>query len=382
MRTKTPSARQRREAPSRRFLASRRPIVRPREGKGALVLLGILALAACASAWFWIAQERSPAPLPALDRAVPVESTASAAPQADATPLESASRDEIDPHADHPPLVRPVVFDGRGAIRGRVIAPPGVTLPEHFQVVVEPARFTVGSERAERREVEASAAAPEFAFEDLPQAGYRVYAKARGMSSRITEVALVKNSSEIYKIIELRDAGFVDGSVRDAAGNLPEGLCVTLDDLLTGDRLQTRTDAAGMWHIDGVQASRYRVLFGYPEQPLVPAEELDFSGAFLHYPDRTIPETASVILRVVDEWSDPLVDAQIRGWGVAAGPFDLRTGPNGIARVPFLRAGAYHLEIEHETGRKGKTTIRLAGDERERVYQIVCRTPEADARIR
>ena len=192
----------------------------------------------------------------------------------------------------------------------------------------------------------------------------------------------MKNSSEIYKILELRAAGFVDGTVRDAAGNFAEDLCVTLDDVLTGDRFQTRTDAAGAWHIDGVQASRYRVLFGYPEQPLVQPEELDFSGESLRYPDRTIPETASVILRIVDEWSEPLVDAQIRGWGAAAGPFDLRTGINGIARVAYLKPGAYHLEIEHDTGRKGKTTIRLAGDERDRIYQVVCRKPEADVHIR
>ncbi len=347
------------------------------------MLIGILALAAIVSAWMWLAEERMAPVRPALD-IVPakVEAPASSELQGEPVALDEQRDALVEGRGEHPPLVRPLLFDGQGAIRGRVIAPPGVVLPEHFQVVVEPAHFTAGSALAVRREVEVTGSAPDFAFEDLPQAGYRVYAKATGMSSRISEVALVKHSSEIYKILELRAAGFVDGSIRDAAGNLPEGLTVTFDDVLTGDRLQTQTDVAGGWRMDGVQASRYRVMFGHPQRPILPPEELDFAGASLHYPDRTIPVTASLVLRIVDELSEPLVDAQVRGWGTAAGPFDLRSGTNGIARVAYLLAGAYHVEIEHESGRKGKTTIQVAGEERDRIYQIVCRLPEADVRLR
>ena len=61
-------------------------------------------------------------------------------------------------------------------------------------------------------------AAPDFAIEDLPQAGYRVYAKAPAMNSRISEVMLVKGSSEVYKILELRPASSLDGAIRDEEG--------------------------------------------------------------------------------------------------------------------------------------------------------------------
>lgn len=352
-----------------------------RSGRTAVVLLAALLLALVALVFLWNGRggeggergARIPGP----------SSETGAEPSSDA-PLPSAEqRTAEDPVQDeHAPVVRPLVFDGRGAIRGLVVTPPGVALPERFLVVVEPARYMEGGARAERREVEVTGAAPEFAIEDLPQAGYRVYAKAAGMNSRISEVALVKGSSEVYKVLELRAAGHVDGAVRDEAGAPAADLQVTLDDLITGERMQTKTDLSGVWRLEGVRDSRYRLRFGHPERPLLPPEELDFKGSSLQYPDRTIPVTASVVLRIVDERSEPLIDARIRGWGNAAGPFDLHSEQNGIARAAYLLPGQYIIEVEHESGRKGKTTIQIEGEERDRIYQIVCRPPGLDARLR
>lgn len=271
----------------------------------------------------------------------------------------------------HRPTTWPKVYDGTGTIRGRVQFPPGTSMPPRWTVVVGPGQLVEGRDRAVQREQEFEGTDTEFVFEDLPHAGYRVHAEAAGMNSLASEILLVRGSDNVYKTIELRPAGFLDGSVIDAAGGPVEGLLVTLRGETSGEVLETLTSAAGIFRFPTVRDGYYEVVLGNPNAPLVPPRELAFSGSSLQFPQQTIPVTGAAEVYAVGPEDEPLVDALVRGYGPTS--FETRTDERGGALVRFLPPGEYGVSVTTDSGASGKATLLVADTEVRARLDVACR---------
>jgi hypothetical protein len=284
-------------------------------------------------------------------------------------------------------------FEGTGSIRGHVFTPPGVPFPESWRLVVEPSFYLEGKEHAVRRVLDFTGLEREFTVPDLPLGGYRVFATAGGLECPPHEVPVFRSvradgrtvspTEHPYVMVELLPAGFVDGIVRDEAGLAVGGLPVTLENVDSRVRIATETQPDGTYLIEPVLAAEYRIYFGDPERPLIPAESILFARSggssenaprpSLRYPDRVVPRTASILIVVVDEIPARVPDAEIKGFGNVGGLLEARTDANGEARLRYLPPGRYHLSVTHRSGRRGKTDFELAGDERDKLIEIMCK---------
>lgn len=284
-------------------------------------------------------------------------------------------------------------FDGTGSIRGRVFTPPGIQFPESWRLVVEPSLYLEGKAHAVRRVLDFTGDEREFTMPDLPLGGYRVFATAADLECPPHDVLVYRSvrpdgrtvspTEHPYVTIELLPAGFVDGIVHDEAGRAVEGLPVTLENVDSGERLATATQPSGMYLLEPVLSGEYRIYFGDPERPLIPAESLLFARSggssenaprpSLRYPDRVVPRTASVLIVVVDEIPARVPGAEIKGFGNVGGLIEATTDANGEARLRYLPPGRYHLNVTHRSGRRGKADFELAGDERDKVIEIMCK---------
>lgn len=272
-------------------------------------------------------------------------------------------------------------FEGTGTLIGSVEVAGGGPYPEHWTLVIEPTKFALGGDIAARRVIEMAGGQRTFEEHDLPLGGYRVSVEAAGLTSRPQEVMLYKikgqehlpGKSRVLVTLQFQRTGFIDGAILDADGAIVEDLLVTLTNLATQETRETATSPAGVWRLEDIRAGRYRITFGNPARPLVPAEEFTFTGSEQRRPLCTVPVTSSIRFRVVDGMGRVLPDAKVRGVGTGGGTVDVITGPNGEALARFLLPGSYNVRVSDPEQHSGKLSFHLEGNEVEQLMEIPCR---------
>jgi len=317
----------------------------------------------------------------------PSEAAAPAVPPEDGelvarAPLEGelAPRTSLEIGRDFPWKTAPKSFDGTCTISGTVDVAGDLPFPERWTLVIEPSVFGMGRERAERRTVEMRGGERTFEERDLPMGGYRVSAQADGMNCPPQEVLLFRLADQpqlsgkdhAHLRLQLARAGFVDGSVLDVDGRPVEGLAVTLEDRHDRSRRTVRTGPAGIWRVDDLRDGAYRVLFGPPDRPLIPAEDLGFVGPSHRFPDRVVPRLFAFEVRVLDDGGRPLAAASVRAVGQPLGVVDATTEPDGIARVTHAPAGRYQLRVAAEGGWNGSRIVEIGEAQAGSVIEVRC----------
>lgn len=264
---------------------------------------------------------------------------------------------------------KPKVFRGRAAIHVEILLGKDVTMPARWQLVIEPAQYSEGRDRAIRKIIDYTAAERIVHVEDLPQAGYRISARAPGLNCVPREEILFEGRSEISMSLRLTPAGQMDGNVVDENGIPCDGLAITIESFHTTERWTTHADGAGNYYFKGVLDGEYYVYFGNPQKPLIKRESMQFVAPILSYPRRRMPVTAIAEFTIQDEIGNPIPQAHITGHGGTA--IDTVTDDEGRALVRFLPQGRYSVRIEHASGRKGNQKFTLIAGQTNAV-QIIC----------
>jgi len=270
-------------------------------------------------------------------------------------------------------------FDGHGQLQGIVEAVGGATFPDRWKLVIEPSKFGTGREHADTRIREFEGNERTFVEVDLPLGGYTVSAVAEGLNSRPQEVLLFAlpgtptgGKMQAHLILHLTPTGFIDGSVRDAAGAPVGDLPVFLEDTSDKSVRETNTTAAGIWRFDDLRDGRYRLRYGSMERPLIPPRDFTFSAPQRQLTEDEVPVTASVAFHVFDEDGLVVMDARVRGFGRPGGQVVATSGPDGVAVARFLPAGRYQVKADHMQDRlEGKANFELEGDETLQPVQVV-----------
>lgn len=251
-------------------------------------------------------------------------------------------------------------FDGRGIVRGEVVAQSGAAMPERWTLLLEPHPWLEGSQRAETRRIEFEHGETTFRVDDLPLGGYLVRAVTSDLNDLPASVLLVRGSPDQFVTLALRPSGLLDGSVLDAAGRPAEGLDVTLESIETHKRSTVTTDAAGFFLFRNVQDGEYELLFGRPDSPLLPAEKLAFRAPSLRFPTRTLPGTGTLKLTVVDLSLRPQPRARISGSAPGGSSVDVFADHLGRATSRHVLPGHYVLDVTSEDGLEGHASLDLA----------------------
>jgi len=326
-----------------------------RSGKGALVVL-VAALALSMAAWLGFREKDGTdvppvGPEPTKEPEVPEVYDPGA-------PIAVDVRTPGDEISSSP---KPKVFRGRAAIHVEILMARGLEFPKRWQLVIEPAQHSEGRDRAIRKVIDYTDAERIVHVEDLPQAGYRISARAPGLNCVPREEILFEGRAEISMMLKLTPAGQMDGNVFDENGVPCEGLAITIESMFTQERWLTHADAAGNYYFKGVLDGEYWVFFGSPNKPLIPRESMQFAAPLLSYPRRRMPVTAVAEFIIRDELGNPIPQAHITGHG--GGPIDTVTDEEGRALVRFLPQGRYNVRVEHSSGRKGNQKFTLIAGE-------------------
>jgi hypothetical protein len=333
--------------------------------RGALrtgVLLAIVCAACLAGAIALVIELSSDRAAIANDVATTEARAARSEPRAlDSTDLGSAEDppDTAAPRASIAVPVPPPDFEGRGVLRGRLTAEPGLAVPERWRLLVSPNTFLRGHERAESRTIEFTHGETSFRVDDLPLGGYAVRAQAGALNCLPVSVLLVRGAENQFVSLVLAPSGYVQGSVLDANDRPAEGVPVTLEASSTRARRTLETDVAGGYRFDDVTDGEYTLYFGRPEAPLVPPVSLAFTAPSLTVTERKLPATGIAEVWTRDELGTPLPDAVISGFSAHAGVIDARTGRNGSVIVRHLPAGRYRLHARLEDGRSGTAVANI-----------------------
>jgi hypothetical protein len=334
-------------------------------------LLVVLALAACVVVGIalWLGGETR-APAAAIPDAPAPRTAAPAIEPVERSP-DSAARVQSAANATDPAGQ----FDGRGAIRGEILVRGGARVPDRWTLIVGPHPWLEGHDRAESRRVEFEHGETQFAVEGLPLGGYLVRAQAGAQNCVPGNVLLVRDSADVFVSLLLTPSGFIDGGVIDADGRPAEGLDVTLDAIATHERATISTDAAGAFVFRDVLDGEYRLSFGRPDSPLVPAQALVFQAPSLRFPTRTLPPTGALKFTVTDVRMRPMPRAHISGSATGSGTVDTFTDTVGIAHARFLPLGHYRIDARSEEGFEASASIDLqAGKELPLVMVVQDRT--------
>jgi hypothetical protein len=258
---------------------------------------------------------------------------------------------------------------GRGTIRGRITAVPGLELPKAWTLIVEPHPYLQGRERAVTRRIEFANGEQEFKLEGLPLAGYSVRARAPGLNDVTCNALLVPGSSDVFVSPQFRRAGFVDGTVLEPDGAPAEGVSVTLSSDTTHARSSAVTDASGAFVIANVADDNYTLFIGSPESPLVKPDALSFSAPSMRCPTRTLPETGSLRVTALEPQGRALSDVAVQGFSQSGGALSTTTDAHGSAIVRHLLPGRYRVDARIDDGRRAGAWAEVAA-KRETVVQL------------
>ncbi len=328
--------------------------------RGLLIILALLALACVSLFWFQDSADPAAAPLQPeqpIIAGVPTRPVFTLAQDQAPDSASNSERSTAGPEA--PPT--PVVFDGKGTIRGRLHMAPGTDYPKSWTLIIEPSRTLNGKELAVRRVSEHAGDDIDFEVSGLPQAGYVVRATAAGMNSTEVNVLLAVGREQHFVTLKLKPAGFLDGGVTNSKGEPLEGVPVVLESTSTHVRLETETNAAGNYIFREVLDGEYLIYFGSPDNPLLPAQSVLFSAPSLRFPTRKLPHDGALTVTVVDDRGVALEGARIRGFGPPGGALDSLTDTAGVANFRFLPAGRFKLTATYN-GRSTLGTVEVSED--------------------
>jgi len=334
------------------------PSRRGRCGRSALLILTLVA-AACLVALAAFSMRTAPAE-PPRGGPGPEQPLLHAQLEAGTTPDGARVTIEV---RDPQRLERPNdSFVGRGRLRGRVEVERG-EFPATWHLVLEPSRTLRGPEYGERRVQTFTSDTRDFAFDDLPLAGYELRIEAEGLNSRVRHVLLQKPVVDQYVVIRLTPTGFVDGRVLDLRGLPVADLPVVLETIPDGIRRSATTDSAGAFVLPGVLDGNYRLHAGDADHPLT-TKELLFRAPSLHV-ELEVPPLAHLSCRVVDGYGNALEGVTIRGYGSAGGKVGGTSDRAGLIELPFLPAGTYRLTANDQ--RHGRGRVRIEVEEGQRI---------------
>jgi hypothetical protein len=330
----------------------------------------IAALALALALVVWLAREPSePNVTPPIAAATREAVRAADAPE-DSSAHAATERSSASAIAASPPESSAVErVRGRGTIRGRITAVPGLELPKVWTLIVEPHPYLQGRERAVTRRIEFSGGEQEFKVDGLPLAGYCVRARAPGLNDVTCSALLVPGSSDVFVSPQFRPSGFVDGTVLEPDGTPAEGVSVTLSSDSTHVRTSTVTDASGAFAIANVADDNYTLFLGPPDAPLVKPDSLSFTAPSMRVPTHTLPDTGSVRVTAVDLNGRALSDVPISGFSSSAGALSATTDARGAASVHHLLPGRYRVDARIEDGRKAGAWVEVEA-KRESVLQL------------
>lgn len=364
----------------------RRRDLRGRRGRAALLVLMVLLGGLFAAVWLWDTGSAAPpgeiggtqGPERPLEQPSPerVERVSERAAQG-----ELAAEPMIQVGGEFPWKSMERSFDGTGTLSGSVETLPGTEFPASWKLVIEPSRFGSARDQAEGRVIEFDGAQQTFEEFNLPLGGYRVHVEAEGMNCPPQEVLLFRlrdrpdlaGKAHAHLLLVLSPAGFMEGSVRSENGTPLADVAVRLTPPDGVGFLEARSDFVGHWRIDGIRDGRYTLTFGHPDRPLVPAEDLVFTGPMMRHPERVLPPLVELIIEVLDEAGGPLADATLRGFVKPRGAVEAKTDSFGQARIMNAAIGEYSLRVMHDSGREAKSLFRLEAEPASRTIQITAK---------
>lgn len=264
-------------------------------------------------------------------------------------------------------------FEGRGVLVGSVYPPPGQDMPPRWTVHIGPCKGLTGSEHAVTRHSELPGERTEFAFEDLPLAGYEVRVEAQGLQSDARQVMLVKQQSRVHLMIQLEPVSWVTGRVVDAQALPVDELAVTLERASDRSRLQALTDGAGFYRFEDITDGEYRLLLGSPDNPLRDPAQIVVRAPGLTLPELSVPPLGEIEVTVEDALGTRIAGADVNGFGSAGGLVEGQTDSSGRVRIRFLPPGKYKLfgslrevgtgwvRVELAAGEHGQARIEIGG---------------------
>ena len=254
-------------------------------------------------------------------------------------------------------------FDGQGKVEIHLSLPAGVPMPERWSLTFTPSVARIGGERAKARTVDFTTG-PVVEIDDVQLGAYTVRASAGDMESEPLEFELRKpDEVDVVFPLTLRERGFIAGRVVDAKGTPVEGLPVFLLAQRSEFRREVKTDANGTYTFPKVPDGDYRVRVGTVEAALAAIEDLSFVAPSAHLRDLSTPLMGTLNLRVVDENGVGLTGVKVQGLGLASGPFEVHTGPDGRASVAPCVGGDIRLYASDATAGAGDAQLHFHPDE-------------------
>jgi hypothetical protein len=254
-------------------------------------------------------------------------------------------------------------FAGRGRIRGEIHPGPGVTLPAEWTLVIEPHDSLLGSEHAVTKRIDLAKGERAFDSGEVPLAGYRVRAEAKGLNSTEAGVILDRVSHDVFVTLELKRAGLIDGRVFAADGSPADGLELVLQPKSSPVRRRTTVGPDATFVFRDVVDGEYSLFVGPPEAPLFPPADIAFQAPTLRRPDLTLPPTGTIAITTLDDRGLAVGDVEVTGSGAPRGTLRVTTGASGRAQVRWLLPGKYHLEARSADGRRAMATIEVRANE-------------------
>lgn len=265
--------------------------------------------------------------------------------------------------------------DGRpiGIIRGRLSLNGVARLDGPWKLILEPSRFAIGAELAERRELELPGAERDFEVTGLPLAGYDVRAEYPGLNGRALPLVLRKGAEATYVVIELSPSADVAGRLINSEGLGEEGISVHLRATGTSVDLSTVSDALGDYRFDDVLDGNYTLRVGAANAPILDPLSIQVRAPRMTVPDLEVPSLGRLRIEVVDPFDTPQPDVEVFGGGNGGGSIDVTTDSTGTALATLLPAGRYSLRAQVEGLGRGFAKVDVEPSEGVTQVRLVLR---------